>query len=195
MADFAEQLISFYRMRKAYGFGDFAMTGGGRTDFYIDGRLVTTYPPALQVIGDAIATLVRTEVLCPPGTTLVAPAVSGIPVGVVTALALNIPYVIDRGRAKQHGAGRRFEGHFDSGDRCLIVDDLTTVGSTLVNTVGALRELGKTVTDAIVVVDREEGAANALGSLGVRLHRIITGEDLRRVARHDDTLSPEGATW
>lgn len=185
MSEYGKELLELYLSRGALAFGEFQLAGGGQSDFYIDGRLITTLPQGLRIIAAAVSELVTEKGLCPPGTTIVAPAISGIAVAVATALQLDIPYVIDRGKAKQHGARRRFEGRFDVGNRALVVDDLATVGSTLIATVSAIQEMGRDVTDAIVVVDRQEGASEALGAMGVRLHSVVSGTLLRTGLREE----------
>src|SRR5664280_550820 len=133
-----DTIARYYVERGALSIGDFALVGGGRSDFYIDGRLITTHTTALKQIAQVFSHHIREKVLLGPHDTLIAPVLSGIPVAVATALELNVDYVMDRGVAKEHGIGRRFEGAFNDGARCLIVDDLITVGSTVVNTIKEL---------------------------------------------------------
>ena len=100
-------------------------------------------------------------------------------------LELDRDFVIDRGKAKGHGRGRRFEGAFSDGPRCLIIEDLITVGSTLQDTVRTLREDGREVTDALVTVDRQEGGPEALAEIGVTVRSLLTQADLRAAAASD----------
>ena len=174
-----EDLLNEYVGRGALSFGTYTLAGGGTSDFYIDGRRVTTSPRGLRAIVAGLIEIGRRPGLFGADTNLVVPAVSGIPIGAALALALDRPYVIDRGRAKSHGLAKRFEGTFETVTRCTVVDDLITVGSTLVQTITGLKELGYEVGDAIVVVDREQGGAEALASVGVRLHRLLTETELR----------------
>lgn len=182
MARMKDELAAYYIRRGAFLTGRFELTGGGTSDFYIDGRLIATYPPALRLIAAEHARLIAEHGLLPADATLVGPALGAVPIVTALALELDRPFVIDRGKAKGHGRGRRFEGSFSDGPRCLIVEDLITVGSTLQDTVRALREEGREVDTALVTVDRQEGGPEALAALGVEVRCLLTQADLRAAA-------------
>jgi orotate phosphoribosyltransferase len=105
-------------------------------------------------------------------------------VPIVTALGMHLdrPFVIDRGKPKGHGTGKRFEGAFEDGTKCLIIEDLITVGSTMADTVRELRDQGREVDTALVTVDRQEGGPEALAEMGVSVHALLTQADLRAAA-------------
>jgi orotate phosphoribosyltransferase len=179
VSDWKSTLVDCYMKRQGVASGQFTMTGGGTTDFYIDGRRVTTYPPGLRAVTAGMVEMIRAHALFPTGANLVAPVLSGIPVATALSLELNVPFIMDRGQQKKHGLGQRFEGLFTDSRMCLVVDDLITVGTTVTQTIVGLREVGKEVHDVLVVVDREEGASEVLASLGVKLHVLITQNDLK----------------
>jgi len=178
MTQWKRTLLDLYLTRKALARGTFTLASGITSDFYIDGRLVTTHPSGLRTIAHAMAEIISAGHLLPQGGTLVAPVLSGIPIVVALGMELNSPFVIDRGVAKTHGLSKRFEGHFNDSKTCLVIDDLITVGSTATKTIAGLREIGKEVCDAVVLVDREEGAREALQNLQVRLHSLLTKSEL-----------------
>jgi len=175
-------LSAYYIRRGAFLTGRFELTGGGTSDFYIDGRLIATYPPALRLIARMHAELIAEHDLVAADATLVGPALGAVPIVTALALELDRPFVIDRGKAKAHGRGRRFEGAFADGPRCLIVEDLVTVGSTLRDSVRSLREEGREVDTALVTVDRQEGGPEALAQMGVTVLALLTQADLRAAA-------------
>lgn len=182
MSDWKKSLIDCYVSRGAVSVGEFKLAGGGTSNLYIDGRRVSTFPKGLRAITEGMLEIIRRDGLFAPGCNLVAPVISGIPVVTSLSQSLDAPFVMDRGKPKQHGLGRRFEGVFGDDPRCLIVDDLVTVGSTLVQTVDGIRELGKEVSHAIVVVDRNEGGREILAAKGVSLHALLSGDELREAA-------------
>ena len=73
-------------------------------------------------------------------------------------------------------AAPHIEGIYRPGERVLVVDDLATGGGSLVETIIALRDAGLMVSDAIVLIDREQGAMRRLEGMGVRLHAILSLE-------------------
>lgn len=183
MSGWKKELIECYVSRGAVSLGEFKLAGGGTSNLYIDGRRVTTFPRGLRAVTEGMIETIRRHDLFPSGCNLVAPVISGIPVVTSLSLSLDAPFVMDRGKPKQHGLGKRFEGVFGEDRRCLIVDDLVTVGSTLIQTIDALREMDRDVAAAVVVVDRNEGGRELLASHGVTLHALLTGDDLRSAAR------------
>ncbi|XP_023255124.1 uridine 5'-monophosphate synthase-like, partial [Seriola lalandi dorsalis] len=72
------------------------------------------------------------------------------------------------------GTKRLVEGSYREGDRCLIIDDTVTSGSSILETAEVLNKEGLKVTDAIVLVDREQGGVEMLHSVGIKLHPIIS---------------------
>jgi orotate phosphoribosyltransferase len=103
--------------------------------------------------------------------------VAGVPVGgllLATAYSLetNVPLIYARSRPE--GTGKRgIEGHFTEGDTVLLIDDLTTGGSTILETTSLLEEDGLKVKDVIVLIDREHGAAERLHRHGLNLISIL----------------------
>jgi orotate phosphoribosyltransferase len=182
VSNWKEELLRFYVERKALATGWFQLGSGGWSEIYIDGRMVTTHPPALRVIADGMMETVTRHRLLGPDDIIVAPVVSGVAIGVVLALQANIDLVLDRQKSKEHGMGKRFEGidlaKLPRPKRALIVDDLMTKGQTLLRTVEGVRDLGIQVDDVLVVVDREEGGDDVLREANVCLHRLLTKREM-----------------
>ena len=103
--------------------------------------------------------------------------VAGVPVGGLLlasaySLETNIPLIY--ARIRPEGTGKRgIEGHFNVGDIALIIDDLITRGSSILETAELLQENGLKVKDVIVLVDREHGAAERLRRHGYNLMSIL----------------------
>jgi orotate phosphoribosyltransferase len=94
------------------------------------------------------------------------------------SLASGLPFVIVRDTAKEYGTANRLEGSFEPGELVCLVEDVVTSGGALTEAVAALREAGLQVRIAVCVVDREEGGADALARLGVRLRSLYRAGDL-----------------
>ncbi|XP_017276118.1 uridine 5'-monophosphate synthase isoform X2 [Kryptolebias marmoratus] len=82
--------------------------------------------------------------------------------------------LIRRKEAKDYGTKRLVEGTFRQGDTCLIIEDTVTSGSSILETAEVLRKEGLKVTDAIVLMDREQGGVDMLASQGIRLFPVIS---------------------
>ena len=161
---------------RAYLEGDFVLRSGRRSSFYLDKYRFLTDPLLLEVIGARLAELVgRVE---PAAVRLAAPELGAVPLAAATSLASGIPFVIVRGQAKEYGTANRLEGAFSAGERVCLVEDIVTTAGAAAETVQALREAGLECSNAVCVVDREEGGADALARLAVRLWPLFHAADI-----------------
>lgn len=168
MAALREELVACGALK----FGDFTLTSGKKSKYYVDVKQATTVPRILRQIADGIAKNVGdAEVLA--GVEL-----GAVPILVAVALATDRPYAIIRKGERAHGTGRRIEGPSVQGKRVLVIEDVTTTGSSVVKAVELLRQEGAHVSRVETVVDRGEGGAQALQALDVRLGALVSSQDL-----------------
>jgi len=173
-----DRIARFYAARRAVSLGSFQLTAGGTTDYYIDGRLVTTHPPALDYISSLMARVIDESGLRTKANKIVVPVLSGVTLGVALALKTGLDLVMDRGIRKEHGMARRFEGLLAKGDKAIVIDDLLTTGMTLLQTIEGLENEAVVCLGCIVLVDREEGGTQALVGKKVPLLTLIRGREL-----------------
>jgi len=166
-----DELIAALRGADAVRFGEFELSHGGTSDYYVDKYLFETDPGCLRLIAAAFADRVGDE-------TLAGVALGAVPLVAVTSAETGAPYVIVRKQAKEYGTGNRIEGRFSEGDRVVVLEDIATTGQSALDAVEALRDAGATVERVLVVVDREEGARERLADAGVELDALVTAGDL-----------------
>ncbi len=155
-------------------FGKFKLSSGRESHVYVDLRTLYSRPEELRVVIGELARLVENlgaEYVCGVET-------SGIPLASIIAYELGKPMIYVRKRPKEHGTSRLIEGAPESGHTAVVVDDVSTTGSSLARAVVALRSAGMVVEDAVVVVDRQENCLKRLSELGVRLHSLVTLKEL-----------------
>src|ERR1700751_4558763 len=140
--------------------GDFLLRSGRRSAFYLDKYRFETRPELLDAIGARVAT--RAAEVEPDAVRLAGPELGAVPVVTAASLRGGLPFVIVRNRAKEYGTANRLEGAFEAGERVCLVEDVVTSGGAAVESVEALREAGLQCRNAVCVVDREEGGADAL---------------------------------
>jgi len=160
----------------AVRFGSFTLTSGQKSDVYVDIKHVWTHPTPLRVIAKALATHLRDEAL------LAGMELGAVPLVVATALETGRPFAVIRKQAKAHGTGQRIEGTIEPGAAVLLIEDVATTGGSLVESVDVLRAAGAKVDRAVVVVDREAGATDALARHAVHLEALATLRQLRGVS-------------
>jgi orotate phosphoribosyltransferase len=157
----------------AVRFGRFVLTSGQESDVYVDIKQVWTHPERLRVLARALSARIEGEGV------LAGMELGAVPLVVATALESGRPYVVVRKAPRTHGTGQRLVGEVPPGARVLLLEDVTTTGGSLAETVEVLRAAGATVERAVSVVDREQGGVERLRALGVRLESLETLGHLR----------------
>jgi orotate phosphoribosyltransferase len=141
--------------RKSFRLGEFKLSSGGTSDYYIDCRTTTLDARGAQLSGQVFLEEIREQGWEPD-------AIGGLTMGadpIVVAVAVTsgtIHGFLVRKAEKQHGTGRRIEGYAEKGGRVVIVDDVCTTGSSTVQAIEAAREFGFEIIGVMCLVEREE---------------------------------------
>jgi orotate phosphoribosyltransferase len=161
--------------------GDFVLRSGRSSSYYLDKYRFETLPELLGPLGERLAAAVGE--FEPDAVRLAGPALGAVALAASASLASGLPFVIVRETAKEYGTGNRLEGSFEEGELVCLIEDVVTSGGALAEAVEALREAGLEVRNAVCVVDREEGGADALARLGVRLRSLYRAGELVEVPK------------
>jgi orotate phosphoribosyltransferase len=161
--------------------GDFVLRSGRRSTWYLDKYRFETKPELLRLLGDRLAAVAGD--VEPGAVRLAGPALGAVALTAAAAMASGLPFIIVRGETKEYGTGNRIEGPFETGELVCLVEDVVTSGGALAEAVAALRDGGLQVRNALCVVDREEGGADALARLGVRLRPLYRAGELLAVRK------------
>jgi orotate phosphoribosyltransferase len=154
--------------------GDFLLSSGKKSHYYLDLKLAYTQPEVLMEIASGVK-----EKIGGTGVERIAGLELGaVPIAVAVSIETQIPFVIIRKERKGYGAGNRVEGEVKEGDNVVLVEDVVTTGESLVSAVEAIREAGGVCNMAIAVVDRMEGAEERLKKINIALNPLITIEEL-----------------
>ena len=159
--------------------GDFTLSSGKKSNYYLDGRVITMTPEGAYLVGNIILEMSKGKgVNAIGGPTLGADPI----VGAVACLAyqrdIPVKTFIVRKAAKEHGMAKQVEGPaLAAGSKVILVDDVATTGKALIEAKEALDKIGVIAETAIVIVDRKEGAADNLAKVGLRLESIFSIKD------------------
>ena len=172
-ARISDDIPAILRESEAVRFGSFTLTSGKSSNVYVDVKRVWTHPDWLCAIARAFERHLRT------GERLAGMELGAVPLVVATALQSGRQFVIIRKQTRAHGTQQRIEGEVPEGANFVLLEDVTTSGGSAAESVELLRAAGATVHRALVVVDREEGAAARLQALGVTLVPLATLAEVR----------------
>ena len=156
--------------------GDFVLSSGERSNFYVDKYLFSTEPDLLHDIAAALSERLPEGVQRLAGVEL-----GAVPLVVATALVSGLPYVIVRKSAKEHGssAGRSIEGNLERGERVALIEDVVTTGTQALKAAKSLARAGAEIVTIVAILDRREVSAGRLG--GFPFAALLRMEDLRVV--------------
>ena len=170
-------LIQLVRER-ALRFGQFTLSSGQTSSYYIDCRLVTLSSEGAALIGQAVLDQIDPSIQAVAGMSLGADPVVGATLTVAGEQGRPLRGGLIRKEAKDHGTGKQVEGPIQSGDRAIVVEDVTTTGSACVRSIEALRAIDVEVVGIVTVLDRLAGAAESFTQLGLSFTPLMTIRDL-----------------
>lgn len=153
----------------ALQFGMFTLAGGRLSPYYLDLRVIPSFPDSFRNCADLLAKTARTlEGIDKIGGI----PTGGLPWASVLAYSLAKPLVYTRKDVKPHGRERNVEGILTPGEKVLLVDDVITTGKNILAALQTIRGEGGVVENALVLLDREEGGGERLQREGVNLHAV-----------------------
>ncbi|HEU4335172.1 MAG TPA: orotate phosphoribosyltransferase [Candidatus Eisenbacteria bacterium] len=161
-------------LERSLRFGDFTLSSGAKSRYYIDVRQTSLHPEGSLLIAKFLVPMLRESgVEAVGGLTLGADPIAGAVALWSQLQGTPIYGFIVRKEAKGHGAGRRIEGPFREGMKVAIVDDVITKGGSALTAFEAAREAGADVRLVACVVDRGEGGPEEFGSRGVPFRSVF----------------------
>ena len=171
--------------------GDFTLSSGRRSSFYIDARRTTMSGEGLTLIGALGLDRIAARGWAPRavgGLTLGADPVAYAIAAVARIRRPSPAPPLDaftvRKQAKTHGTGRRIEGCFEPGQPVVVVEDVITTGGSAQEAIAALAAEGARILGVLAVVDREEGGREVLEEAGYAVETLLTATQLGLTAAH-----------
>ncbi len=181
MSTYRQKLLEVLA-EKSFRLGEFKLSSGGTSDYYIDCRVTTLDAKGAQLTGEVFLEEIRKQGWNPD-------AIGGLTMGadpIVVSVAVvsgKLSGFLVRKSEKQHGTGQRIEGFREKGAKVVIVDDVCTTGASTVQAIEAAQEFGHEVIGVMCLVEREEAhGRNSVekAAKGAPFISIFTANDVRK---------------
>ncbi|WP_373708423.1 orotidine-5'-phosphate decarboxylase [Kaistella sp.] len=168
-------------------FGRFTLKSGIESPFYVDLRPLASDPKILKLLANYLLDMLpldNFDLIC--GVPYAA-----LPMATAMSLESYLPLIIKRKEAKQYGTKKILEGIYTPGQNCLLVEDVITSGASLLETIPEIENEGITVSDIVVVLDRQQGGREMLENKGFRVHSLFTISDVCKILKDEGHLTDE----
>lgn len=170
--EFVKEFSTFLHEKGAIKFGEFTLSSGKKSSYYIDLRIVPSFPHQFRKMIKQLQNEIAENIGLDNFDYLVSVPTGGLVIASSLATETVKPLIYVRNKPKDYGTSKMIEGHFESGKKALMIDDVATTGGSVINALKSLKDEGIKISDAYVVINRMEGAKKALESEGVKIHEL-----------------------
>lgn len=168
----------------AVKFGNYQLKSGQNSPIYLDLRLIISFPELLTEVAKAIWEQVKHlqfDLICGVPYT-------ALPIATAISLQHRIPMVMRRKEIKKHGTGKLIEGYFHQGQTCLIIEDLITTGSSILETIAPLTQESLKIRDIAILIDREQGGRQVIEEKGYHLHTVLNLREMLHILQAEGKI-------
>ena len=185
--EFVKEFATFLHEKGALKFGDFTLTSGNKSSYYVDLRIVPSFPHQFRKMIKQLQSNISANIGLENFDYLVSVPTSGLVIASALAIETVKPIIYVRNKPKDHGTSKTIEGSFEQGKKALMIDDVATTGGSVINAIKSLKESGLVISDTFVIINRMEGASQALEAEGIKMHDLTDILEITKVL-HDQNL-------
>jgi len=188
--EFVKEFATFLHEKGAIKFGDYTLASGKKSSYYIDLRLVPSFPHQFRKMVKHLQNDIIENIGLENFDSLVSVPTGGLVIASALAIETVKPLIYVRSKPKDYGTSKLIEGSISKDMKVLMIDDVATSGGSVVNAIKDLKQEGVTITDAYVIVNRMEGASQALELEGVKMHQLT---DIMEITKslYEENLIPK----
>ena len=170
--EFVKEFAIFLYKNNIIRFGNFTLASGKNSSYYVDLRLIPSYPHQFRKMIKNLQNLIVEKTGLDDFDCLASVPTGGLVVTSALAIEIVKPLIYVRSKPKEHGTTKSIEGKISARMKVVMVDDVMTTGTSVLNGINQLKEAGLLVSDLYVIINRLEGADKALNDIGVQTHQL-----------------------
>ena len=170
--EFVKEFAIFLFKNNIIKFGNFTLSSGIKSSYYIDLRLVPSFAHQFRKMIKNLQKLIIERIGLDNFDSIVSIPTGGLIIGSALAMETVKPLIYVRNKPKDYGTAKSLEGKILSGMQVMMIDDIATTGTSVLNGIKQLKAEGLLISNACVIINRLEGADKILNSVGVTLHQL-----------------------
>ena len=171
--EFTKEFTIFLFKNEIIKFGDFTLASGKKSPYYVDLRLVASFPQEFRKMVKHLEKMIVESVGLDKFDSFVSVPTGGLVIASALSLETVKPLIYVRSKPKDYGTSKSIEGKIFDGMKVLMIDDVATTGGSVINAIQSLRDSKITVNEVFVIVNRLEGANEALEELNIKTHSVL----------------------
>ena len=189
--EFVKEFAIFLFKNNIIKFGNFTLSSGKKSSYYIDLRLVPSFPHQFRKMIKNLQKLIIEKIGLDNFDSLVSIPTGGLIIGSALAIETVKPLIYVRNKPKDYGTTKSIEGKILSDMRVIMIDDIATTGTSVLNGIKQLRAEGLSISNACVIINRLEGADKILNSVGVTLHQLTDILKITEILFHEKLIGKD----
>ena len=189
--EFVKEFSIFLHQNDIIKFGDFTLASGKKSSYYIDLRLVASFPHIFRKMTKNLQKLISEKTGLDNFDSLVSVPTGGLVIGSALAIETVKPLIYVRDKPKDYGTTKSIEGKIFSGMKVILIDDVITTGNSVINAIKQLKDAGLSISDVYVIINRLEGANNTLELEKVNLYQLTDVLEITTILFQEKLVSKE----
>ena len=187
--EFVKEFATFLHEKGAIKFGDFTLSSGKKSSYYVDLRMVASFPHQFRKMIKHLQNQIIEKVGLENFDYIVSIPTGGLVIASSLAFEIVKPLIYVRNKPKEYGTSKSIEGFIERGKKVLMIDDVTTTGGSIISAIELLKEAGIIVSDSFVIINRIEGATESLEAKGVRMHQLTDIFEITKILHEQNLVS------
>ena len=189
--EFVKEFAIFLHKNDIIKFGDFTLTSGKNSSYYVDLRLVPSYPHQFRKMIKNLQNLIIEKTGLDNFDSLASVPTGGLVVTSALAIEIVKPLIYVRNKPKEHGTTKSIEGKISTGMKVVMIDDVMTTGTSVLNGIRQLKEAELSISDLYVIINRLEGADKVLADEGIQIHQLTDILEITNILFKEKLVSEE----